>query len=259
MKKIAVVIMFFSFCGGSEVSNNDSLVSSTITTGVDSTITTQESSTISSTTTTLAPTTTSAPTTTTTTILDISDNSGDKVYDIDLNTLFFEDYYAVKWNQETITWNFAEEQIVTAYEEKEYSVIKPTQQSVAYTTNAFQLWDDALDSINIEQSQNPDNADITIGIIDNVPGRNHGYWESVWDENNEIIYSTIIIEKNLTGALYLTTILHEIGNVLGLGDISPRQDIKSIQEDPFPEIFVGSSLWEFDVQMIKQLYGENNN
>ena len=47
--------------------------------------------------------------------------------------------------------------------------------------------------------------------------------------------------------------------LLGLGDISPRQDIKSIQEDPFPEIFVGSSLWEFDVQMIKQLYGENNN
>ena len=121
------------------------------------------------------------------------------------------------------------------------------------------MWDDALDSINFKQSQNPDNADITIGIIDDIPGRNYGYWGSAWDENNEITYSTIIIEKNLTGALYLTTILHEIGNVLGLGDISPRQDIKSIQEDPFPEIFVGSSLWEFDVQMIKQLYGENNN
>ena len=78
----------------------------------------------------------------------------------------------------------------------------------------------------------------------------------MWNENNEITYSTIIIEDNLGGATFLTTIMHEIGNVLGLGDISPRQDIRSIQEDPFQEDFVGSSLWEFDVQMIKQLYGE---
>ncbi len=54
--------------------------------------------------------------------------------------------------------------------------------------------------------------------------------------------------------------MHEIGNVLGLGDISPRQDIRSIQEDPFQEDFVGSSLWEFDVRMIKQLYdGKKSN
>ena len=65
-----------------------------------------------------------------------------------------------------------------------------------------------------------------------------------------------IIENSLGGTVFLTTILHEIGNVLGLGDISPRQDIRSIQEDPFQEDFVGSSLWEFDVQMIKQLYDE---
>ena len=69
----------------------------------------------------------------------------------------------------------------------------------------------------------------------------------------------IIIEDNLGGATFLTTIMHEIGNVLGLGDISPRQDIRSIQEDPFQEDFVGSSLWEFDVQMIKQIYDESLN
>ena len=76
------------------------------------------------------------------------------------------------------------------------------------------------------------------------------------NENNEITYATIIIRNSLGGTVFLTTILHEIGNVLGLGDISPRQDIRSIQEDPFQEDFVGSSLWEFDVQMIKQLYDE---
>ncbi|MDC1071562.1 hypothetical protein OAQ50_04805, partial [Acidimicrobiia bacterium] len=87
-------------------------------------------------------------------------------------------------------------------------------------------------------------------------GRNVGFWESTVNENNEITYATIIIENTLGGTVFLTTILHEIGNVLGLGDISPRQDIRSIQEDPFQENFVGSSLWEFDVQMIKQLYDE---
>ena len=44
-----LLIFLVSFCGGSEISNNDSLVSSAITTVVDSTTTTQESSTTSST------------------------------------------------------------------------------------------------------------------------------------------------------------------------------------------------------------------
>jgi len=146
--------------------------------------------------------------------------------------------------------------MITAYLEEEYSVIKPSINRINYTKKAFQVWGDAVNSINFKQSENSDNADITIGIVDNVPGRNVGFWESTVNENNEITYATIIIENSLGGTVFLTTILHEIGNVLGLGDISPRQDIRSIQEDPFQENFVGSSLWEFDVQMIKQLYDE---
>ena len=194
----------------------------------------------------LETTTTTLLETTTTTVPDF----------IDFDKLFFEDYFAVRWNKENITWRFAEEQLTTAYSEKEYSLIKPSESSITYTKKAFQVWDDAVNSINFKQSENSDNADITIGIVDNIPGRNFGFWESVWNENNEITYSTIIIEDNLGGATFLTTIMHEIGNVLGLGDISPRQDIRSIQEDPFQEDFVGSSLWAFDVQMIKQIYDE---
>ena len=206
------------------------------------------------TTTTLLETTTTLLETTTTTLLETTTTTVPDI--IDFDKLFFEDYFAVRWNKENITWRFAEEQLTTAYSEKEYSLIKPSESSITYTKKAFQVWDDAVNSINFKQSENSDNADITIGIVDNIPGRNFGFWESVWNENNEITYSTIIIEDNLGGATFLTTIMHEIGNVLGLGDISPRQDIRSIQEDPFQEDFVGSSLWAFDVQMIKQLYGE---
>ena len=220
-------------CGGSETT---ATVQDTTTTTVLETTTT----------TVLETTTTTVLETTTTTVPDI----------IDFDKLFFEDYFAVRWNKENITWRFAEEQLTTAYSEKEYSLIKPSKSSITYTKKAFQVWDDAVNSINFKQSENSDNADITIGIVDNIPGRNFGFWESVWNENNEITYSTIIIEDNLGGATFLTTIMHEIGNVLGLGDISPRQDIRSIQEDPFQEDFVGSSLWEFDVQMIKQIYDE---
>ena len=218
--------------------------------GSETTATVQDTTT----TTLLETTTTTALETTTTTLLETTTTTVPDI--IDFDKLFFEDYFAVRWNKENITWRFAEEQLTTAYSEKEYSLIKPSGKSITYTKKAFQVWDDAVNSINFKQSENSDNADITIGIVDNIPGRNFGFWESVWNENNEITYSTIIIEDNLGGATFLTTIMHEIGNVLGLGDISPRQDIRSIQEDPFQEDFVGSSLWEFDVQMIKQLYDE---
>ena len=219
MKKLNILILFLIiYCGGGEIAEEP--------------------------TTTTTSTTTS--TSTTTTVPEI----------IDFDKLFFEDYFGVKWNKENITWRFAEERMITAYLEEEYSVIKPSINRINYTKKAFQVWGDAVNSINFKQSENSDNADITIGIVDNVPGRNVGFWESTVNENNEITYATIIIENSLGGTDFLTTILHEIGNVLGLGDISPRQDIRSIQEDPFQEDFVGSSLWEFDVQMIKQLYDE---
>ena len=66
--------------------------------------------TVQDTTTTVQDTTTTVQDTTTTTVPDI----------IDFDKLFFEDYFAVRWNKENITWRFAEEQLTTAYSEKEY-------------------------------------------------------------------------------------------------------------------------------------------
>ena len=89
MRRIFGIILIFliSFCGGSEVSNNDSLVSSTITTVVDSTITTQESSTTSSTTTTNISDATS------------SDNKN-KYENINSKFIFDKDSYpSVEWSQ----------------------------------------------------------------------------------------------------------------------------------------------------------------
>jgi hypothetical protein len=64
-----------------------------------------------------------------------------------------------------------------------------------------------------------------------------------------------MIQKDL-GEYFLTAVLHEIGNVLGLGDIRTRGDLQSIMEDPYDEIFNDDKLWEFDIKMINQLYGD---
>ena len=94
----------------------------------------------------------------------------------------------------------------------------------------------------------------TIGLVNDIQDEN-GLFEIEWDEGAEIIKASIIIEKDLD-EYFLTAVLHEIGNVLGLGDIRTRGDLQSIMEDPYDEIFKDDKLWEFDIKMIKQLYGE---
>ena len=52
-------------------------------------------------------------------------------------------------------------------------------------------------------------------------------------------------------------IIHEIGNILGLGDIICSDNIQSVQEDKCSpkEPFVGrNSLYDFDIELIKYLY-----
>jgi hypothetical protein len=125
--------------------------------------------------------------------------------------------------------------------------------------DAFELWDDALDTVEIEKTETDSEADISIGLVADLPFGADGQWNAVWS-NNIFLEATIRIHSDiLSEPHFFTTILHEIGNVLGLGDIKPNNATRSVQEDPFPEVFNSKSLWRDDVIMIKQLYAENNN
>ena len=114
---------------------------------------------------------------------------------------------------------------------------------------------DRLDTVSFEKddSGSPNAQQITIGLVNDIQDEN-GLFEIEWDEGAEIIKASIIIEKDLD-EYFLTAVLHEIGNVLGLGDIRTRGDLQSIMEDPYDEIFKDDKLWEFDIKMIYQLYG----
>ena len=177
--------------------------------------------------------------------------------------LFYTDYYGVKWSENgkntTIHWMAISNQMnIPGENHGPVQVIPVSNEVQNLYIDAFKLWDDALDTVEIEKTGTDSEADISIGIVADLPFGADGKWNAVWS-NNIFSEATIRIHSDiLSEPHFLTTILHEIGNVLGLGDIKPNNAIRSVQEDPFPEIFNSKFLWRDDVAMIKQLYAENN-
>lgn len=183
--------------------------------------------------------------------------------DIDFDSLFFEDYFGVKWaatgESRTISWSTLDGGTLSLASPRGSS-ITVVQSSAAYVSiyqQAFDLWDAALDTITFVQTDEGNGADVTVAIANiDGPGGIEGRWTSSW--NNFVINrGTIHFDPDDldTGDL-LTTALHEVGNILGLGDIQPTSSFQSVQEDPFPEDFAGTSLWEYDVNLIRNYYGE---
>lgn len=181
----------------------------------------------------------------------------------DFRELFYTDYYGVKWSENgkntTIHWMAISNQMnIPGDNYGSVQVIPVSNEVQNFYQDAFELWDDALDTVEIEKTETDSEADISIGIVADLPFGADGQWNAVWS-NNIFSDATIRFHSDiLSEPHFFTTILHEIGNVLGLGDIKPNNTIRSVQEDPFPEVFNSKALWPDDVAMIKQLYAENN-
>lgn len=177
-----------------------------------------------------------------------------------LQSLFYDDYFGVKWQVSentvrTITWSSVND-----------SLVLPSGEFVSASTSlddflgdirkAFQVWDDAIESIAFAETNSGNAADVTIAAtdIDGIGGL-YGYWNSIWDANNNITEGAIQFDAvDLNNGWLLTTAMHEIGNILGLGDLPESSQYKSVQEDPFPEYFIGNQLWEYDADLIGQIY-----
>jgi hypothetical protein len=56
---------------------------------------------------------------------------------------------------------------------------------------------------------------------------------------------------------FIHAVQHELGNVLGLGDIKPTNDFASTQEDSWQPPYGPVPLSDYDTGMIRQLYGES--
>ena len=177
--------------------------------------------------------------------------------------MFHSDYHSTRWTPgRVITWSLVNypDVLYLPYTNiyVDVALLQKTSQ-INLVRQAFNLWDSALSSITFQETTMGNDADVAVGIVDGGI-TTWGRWHMTW--NNKINNNAAIrIMNHLNDNQFLTTILHEIGNVLGLGDMYPNSYIQSIQEDldSFPEYFPvdASNLWPFDKQMIQYLYGES--
>ena len=180
-------------------------------------------------------------------------------------SIFFEDYYpGTKWDNRsgnrTISWS-ANASVIN-----DESVTRSfTPEELDWIRSAFQSWDDALESVKFTETPQSAQAEIVIGYVTltsaaNQPGAT-GYWNAWWN-NNWRNRATIKLKVGSTKwfsvkSQFIHAVQHELGNVLGLGDIKPTNDFASTQEDSWQQPYGPVPLSDYDTGMIRQLYGES--
>lgn len=182
----------------------------------------------------------------------------------DFQSLFFEEYSGTKWDNRNgirnITWS-ANASVI-----HDESVTRSfTLEELEWVRSAFQSWDDALDSVKFIENSKGADAEIVIGYVALTSATNQpratGYWNAWWS-NSWRYRATIKLKASNTSWLsaknqFIHAVQHELGNVLGLGDIMPTSQFTSTQEDSWQPPYGVIPLSEFDTGMIRQLYGES--
>jgi hypothetical protein len=183
----------------------------------------------------------------------------------DFQSIFYDDYYpGTKWDTGSgirdITWS-ANESVIN-----DESVSRSfTSEELEWIRSAFQSWDDSLDTVKFTEIPHSAQAEIVIGYVAltsaaNQPGAT-GYWNAWWS-NNWRNRATIKLKVSNTSWFsvknqFIHAVQHELGNVLGLGDILPTNDFASTQEDGWQPPYGSIPLGDYDTGMIRQLYGES--
>ena len=176
----------------------------------------------------------------------------------DFEELFYDDFYNKKWTEDgetkTIMWSVADYYL--EFSDQLYSTTARASDYLEEIRQAISLWDEQIESISFKETNLGNRADLTFGITSiDGPGGIYGQWYSYW-YGDVITDSAIRIDTDMVSSpLFEALLLHEIGNILGLGDIRKTNSIKSVQEEPI-ETFTSDQLYPDDIAMIKQLYGE---
>ena len=180
-------------------------------------------------------------------------------------SLFYDDYYPdTKWDNRggirNISWS-ANASIIN-----DESVSRPfSADELDWIRSAIQSWDDALDSLKFTETLQSTQAEIVIGYVSLTSADNQpdalGYWNAWWTDNWRY-RATIKLKVSATNWFsdkdkFIHAVQHEVGNVLGLGDIKPNSNFTSTQEDSWQRPYGEIPLSDFDTGMIRQLYGES--
>jgi len=199
----------------------------------------------------------------------LSSNSAVAITEIcptfDFKQMFIADYTTgSKWDNSSgdlhITWSaksnvIFDEEIVRPFTEKEISWIR----------TAFKSWDNALDTVSFREVDASESPQVTIGFVALKPSQVQlnamGFWNA-WVENGSRYRATIKLKASETKwfsnkSQFIHSTQHELGNTLGLGDLTPTTSFNSVLEDPWQPPYGKFNLSSTDVAMVHQLYGES--
>ncbi len=183
----------------------------------------------------------------------------------DFKQLFIADYSTgSKWDNSQgdleITWSANAANIYDENMKRAFSA-----NELIWIRTAFNSWDNALSTLSFREVQGWESPQIAIGFVDlkpsNVQLNAMGFWNT-WVQNGVRTRATIKLKASETKwfsnkAKFTHTVQHELGNVLGLGDLAANDSFISVLEDPWQPPYGNPVLGSNDVAMIRQLYGES--
>lgn len=193
--------------------------------------------------------------------------SAEECLSFDFQSLFTDDYFPNigKWDNSSgnriIPWSATNTTISDLPVVKQFSEIE-----MEWIRIAFQSWDDALGTLKFTEVLNPVDADISVGYVNLPPlliQQNIDAYFNVWVDQSKFRNRATVkigVHKESWFGIknqFVHALQHELGNVLGLGDIKPNAAITSVQEDLWQEPYGSVPLSDFDTGMIRQLYGES--
>lgn len=147
--------------------------------------------------------------------------------------IFDEEFHGTKWDLTTpITWAIVPEgeTYQTAYGKTERIGDAKTKQ-VRLIRQAFDSWNNAVSKTIFTEEPDWTKAQVIVGVPSdwnrvkdeyNQHRKEDTYPRGLWYAKHERrvrVSSSIEIDRNLTNRVFLHVALHEIGNILGLGDV----------------------------------------
>ena len=189
----------------------------------------------------------------------------EKCANYDFKEIFFADFSTgSKWDNSQgvriITWSA---EAMTIYDED--SVRPFTETETGWIRSAFKSWDDALNTVSFLEVASSQTPEVVIGFVglkpSNVQLTAMGFWNT-WVENGKRYKATIklkVADKKwfAVKSQFIHTVQHELGNVLGLGDLKPSKSFVSVLEDPWQPPYGKANLSTTDTALIQQMYGES--
>lgn len=126
-------------------------------------------------------------------------------------------------------------------------------------------WDAALQTVSFREVGADQNPQVVIGFVPLIPSQVQPDAVGFWTAQLKDSYRTTASIKMKSGSgmwfknskHFIHTVQHEMGNVLGLGDISPTSKFVSVLEDPWQPPYGKQKLSQMDLTLIRQMYGES--